>query len=155
MATWLVEIYLAKINQYHEMGSSVAYTSTLHDTTDKKDQSAVDYYRRKEQQAKHELKQLMETYQGYLHKETVYKLVASHGHNAELIYYATLIGDDEKVMSHWITERNWIKALEILAKQVRRKRNSRKAINNSFLGKFGFVLYLLPYSDGSRAPRNR
>jgi hypothetical protein len=126
VATWLVEIYLAKINQYHEMGSSVAYTSTLHDSTNKKDQSAVDYYRQKEHQAKHELKQLLETYQDYLHKDTVYKLVASHGHNAELIYYATLIGDDEKVMSHYITERNWIKALEILAKQVKKKERIRE-----------------------------
>ncbi|KAI8340709.1 Pep3/Vps18/deep orange family-domain-containing protein [Chlamydoabsidia padenii] len=129
VATWLVEIYLAKINQYHEMGSSVAYTSTLHDginingyhdskNKNKKEQRAVDYYRKKEQQAKYELKQLLETYQDYLHKETVYKLVASHGHNTELVYYATLIGDDAKVMSHWIAERNWIKALKILGKQT-------------------------------------
>ncbi|ORZ19894.1 Pep3/Vps18/deep orange family-domain-containing protein [Absidia repens] len=119
LATWLVEIYLAKINQYHEMGSSVAYTSTAHDgINDKKGQTALDYYQRRENQTTFELKQLLTTYQDYLHKETVYKLVSSHGHNTVLVDYATLIGDDEKVIRHWITERNWIKALEILAKQV-------------------------------------
>ncbi|CAO3596798.1 unnamed protein product [Absidia cylindrospora] len=119
LSTWLVEIYLAKINQYHEMGSSVAYTSTAHDgMNDKKGQTALDYYRKRENQTTFELKQLLTTYQDYLHKETVYKLVSSHGHNNVLVDYATLIGDDEKVIRHWITERNWMKALEILAKQV-------------------------------------
>ncbi|KAI8088938.1 Pep3/Vps18/deep orange family-domain-containing protein [Halteromyces radiatus] len=119
IATWLVEIFLAKINQYHEMGTSVAYTSTHHHDGINKGQSALDYYRKREHQVKYEFKQLLETYEDYFHKETVYKLIASHGHNAELVYYATLIGDDEKVMSHWITERNWMKALAILGKQVK------------------------------------
>ncbi|CAO3652841.1 unnamed protein product [Cunninghamella blakesleeana] len=122
IATWLVELYLAKINQCKEMASSVAYTSTFHNNrnnnTNVKSQSALEHYQYREAKVKAEFKELLKTYQDYFHRDTVYKLISSHGHHDELIYYATLINDNDRLVSYWIEERNWMKVLEILGKQT-------------------------------------
>ena len=34
------------------------------------------------------------------------------------IYYATTIGDSEKVVEHWVLEEDWSKAIEIINRQV-------------------------------------
>jgi len=43
--------------------------------------------------------------------------MASHGRIEQLLYYATLIGDHERVISHWVQEKNYMVALEVLSKQ--------------------------------------
>ncbi|CAO3651138.1 unnamed protein product [Cunninghamella echinulata] len=121
IATWLVELYLAKINQCKEMAASVAYTSTIRNGNNgatTKGQTALEYHKQREMKVKTEFKDLLKIYQDYFHRDTVYKLISSHGHNDELIYYATLINDNDRLISHWIKERNWIKVLEILGKQT-------------------------------------
>lgn len=55
--------------------------------------------------------------QPYLDKKTTYKLLASHGRTEQLLFYAILIGDYERVISHWIQEKNYRNALEVLSKQ--------------------------------------
>lgn len=53
----------------------------------------------------------------YLDHKTTYKLLASHGRTAQLLFYAVLIGDYERVISHWVQEKNYKNALEVLSKQ--------------------------------------
>lgn len=79
------------------------------------------YYEELENEIRDEFKAFLDTYHSFLHKSTTYKLMASHGRNEELLYYATIIGDHERVVSHWVVEKNWSKALEVLSKQVCKK----------------------------------
>ena len=34
------------------------------------------------------------------------------------LYYATVVGDFERVIEHWILEEEWVKAIEIINRQV-------------------------------------
>ena len=34
------------------------------------------------------------------------------------LYYATTVGDFERVIEHWILEEEWVKAIEIINRQV-------------------------------------
>lgn len=65
-----------------------------------------------------EFRAFLEAHHASLHKPTTYKLIASHGRSDELLYYASLINDYDRVISHWIIEKNWEKALETLCKQA-------------------------------------
>ncbi|KAF7724526.1 hypothetical protein EC973_000903 [Apophysomyces ossiformis] len=116
---WLVEIYLAKLNELEDLVSSSHNTSTGASRIlngNALDSSA--YFCKQQEDVKEEFKTFLETYNGHLHKPTTYRLIASHGRNSEMLYYASLIGDFDRVINHWITESNWSKALEALSKQA-------------------------------------
>ncbi|CAG8446869.1 13007_t:CDS:10, partial [Dentiscutata heterogama] len=106
IATWLVEIYLSKINMYEDLTASGAGTE---DTSNyKAEQGALE----------EEFKKFLEQFKANLDKRTTYNLIASHGRTGELLFYASLIGDYDKVISHWIQEKDYKQALDILSKQA-------------------------------------
>lgn len=49
---------------------------------------------------------------------TVYELIQSHGRTDMYLYFATAIGDFERVIEHWIIEEEWLKAIESINRQV-------------------------------------
>ncbi|KAI8064792.1 vacuolar protein sorting protein 18 [Gilbertella persicaria] len=104
IATWLVELYLSKMNQLEDMAASV-HVNTAHRS-----------FRLKEDQhnLKDEFRTFLETYGTHLHTPTTYQLISSHGYGSEWLYYAYLIGDHEKVIDHWISQDNWDKVMETL-----------------------------------------
>ncbi|OBZ89341.1 Vacuolar protein sorting-associated protein 18 [Choanephora cucurbitarum] len=111
IATWLVELYLAKMNRLQEMAASVHFTST---------HAARHYYRSSEQFAKDqqdledEFHTFLETYGSHLHASTTYRLLSRHGFSSELLNYARMIGDHEKVLEHWSSQKEWDKVIEAL-----------------------------------------
>ncbi|CAG8467025.1 8972_t:CDS:10 [Ambispora gerdemannii] len=121
IATWLVEIFLSKINLLEDIVAS----GTLSEDSDSELNSPHEQEKRlTEQNEKTEqqllvdgFKTFLQTYKANLDKRTTYNLIASHGRTEELLYYATLIGDHEKVISHWIAEKDYKQALEVLSKQ--------------------------------------
>jgi hypothetical protein len=128
LATWLVELYLSKINQLEDFTSSAMSTTDLISTQ----ASTVPDYKQQQEDIEDEFKTFLETYKGHLHKPTTYKLIASHGRSSAMLYYADLIGDYDRVISHWIIEQDWAKALEVLGKQVRQGGNSRYLASRSY-----------------------
>lgn len=98
-------------------------TATTNGTTTTSAATAVQhndsmYYKEQLAEIRDEFHLFLKTYCNILHKPTTYKLISSHGRNDELLDYAALIEDYERVISHWIVEKDWEKALEVLAKQV-------------------------------------
>ncbi|KAL1931607.1 hypothetical protein VTP01DRAFT_9750 [Rhizomucor pusillus] len=123
VATWLTELYLSKLNDLEDMISS-AHCAPVGIVQDSATNGTVAhnpaaYYEELESEIRDEFKTFLDTYHNILHKATTYKLMASHGRNEELLYYATIIGDHERVISHWVVEKNWSKALEVLSKQAK------------------------------------
>ncbi|KAI7860888.1 Pep3/Vps18/deep orange family-domain-containing protein [Circinella umbellata] len=120
LATWLVEIYLSKLNDLEDMASSAHCTSASNNNGDVETptNNSAAYYEEQLGEIKDEFKSFLETYSNVLHKATTYKLVASHGRSNELLYYASLIGDSDRVISHWIVQKEWQKALDVLTRQV-------------------------------------
>ncbi|KAG0252035.1 hypothetical protein BG011_007258 [Mortierella polycephala] len=105
ICTWLVEIYLSKMNQLEDQAASSAT------------ESDVQNLYAEQQVLEDEFKGFLEINKMYLDKKTTYKLLASHGRTDQLLFYAVLIGDYERVISHWVQEKNFKSALEVLSKQ--------------------------------------
>jgi len=51
-------------------------------------------------------------------RNTVYQLISSHGDVEDMIFFACLIQDYERVISHHIQQENYLSALEVLSRQV-------------------------------------
>jgi hypothetical protein len=54
-----------------------------------------------------------------LDPKTVFDLMERHGRDEMTLFFASVIGQHERIVTYWITEENWTKALEALSKQVR------------------------------------
>lgn len=117
LATWLVEIYLSKLNELEDLASS-AHCSPIPNEATSLIPNTEAYFLEQLDEVRDEFKTFLETYSGNLHRPTTYKLIASQGRNDEFLFFASLIGDYDKVISHWITEKNWTKALAVLSKEA-------------------------------------
>ena len=53
-----------------------------------------------------------------LNQATTFNLISSHGRVEELLYFATVIEDYDRVLSHFIQKGEYLKALEVLGEQV-------------------------------------
>jgi vacuolar protein sorting-associated protein 18 len=53
-----------------------------------------------------------------LDRTTVYELIRGHGRTDMYLFYATTIGDLERVVEHWILEEEWVKAIDAISRQV-------------------------------------
>lgn len=56
----------------------------------------------------------------------MYELIQGQGRTDLFLYYATTIGDFDRVVEHWILEEEWNKAIDVIIRQVRilRKRDA-------------------------------
>lgn len=123
LATWLVEFYLSKCN---ELDDVVASESVSHDVENLQAERAI---------LEDDLRQFFETYkvraepeygrkrkltrqQSNLEPETVYELIQGHGRTDMYLHYATVIGDFQRVIEHWILEEEWTKAIDVINRQV-------------------------------------
>ncbi|KAI7899794.1 Pep3/Vps18/deep orange family-domain-containing protein [Cokeromyces recurvatus] len=117
LATWLVELYLSKLNELEDLASS-AHCSPIPNEATNLTPNTEAYFLEQLDEVRDEFKTFLETYSGHLHRPTTYHLITSHGRSEEFLYFASLIGDYEKVISYWITEKNWTKALAVLSKEA-------------------------------------
>ncbi|CAO3649927.1 unnamed protein product [Cunninghamella blakesleeana] len=141
IATWLVELYLSKLDELDDLATSfVPVTPTNNNITNTTITTLTDpigspngindgaittngykdisYYEERKEEILDEFKTFIESYSAHLHSSTTFDLLSSHGRNNELLFYALLIGDYDKVINYWIVQKNWSKALEILCKQT-------------------------------------
>ncbi|CAG8549918.1 24581_t:CDS:10 [Cetraspora pellucida] len=109
IATWLVEIYLSKINLLEDLTAS---GSSSDDTSN---------YKAEQKALEGEFQNFLEQFKAFIFihdKRTTYNLIASHGRTEELLFYASLIGDYDKVISHWVQEKDYKQALDVLSRQA-------------------------------------
>ncbi|OAV89553.1 hypothetical protein PTTG_28665 [Puccinia triticina 1-1 BBBD Race 1] len=119
LATWLTEIYLAKINELEVLVGA--------------DPSAADQTANivvEQQLIEDELQQFLRTYKieslpffsgrrgADLDQRTTFDLVTSHGRKDVMIYYANLVGDHQRIIRHHILEEDWKKAIDGLNRQA-------------------------------------
>ena len=48
----------------------------------------------------------------------MYELILSHGRTDVFLHYATVIGDFERVVEHYVMNEEWLKAVDVLNRQV-------------------------------------
>lgn len=108
---------MSKLNELEDLASSAHCSPIPTDGTSLPPNTEA-YFLEQLEDVRDEFKAFLESHNGTLHRPTTYKLIASQGRNDEFLFFASLIGDYDKVISHWITEKNWSKALTVLSKEV-------------------------------------
>ena len=109
IATWLIQIFMAKLNSLDDM---VATKGELLEHTDKKGATNELQSTRKEYQ------EFVSRYKADLDAKTVYEVIGSHDREEELLIFANVINDFQFVLSYWVQREKWAEALNILNKQT-------------------------------------
>ncbi|KAI8926418.1 Pep3/Vps18/deep orange family-domain-containing protein [Entophlyctis helioformis] len=116
IGTWLMELLASKLcaaEQQHDALRNQAQMNGGDAVSDAKLRDAKQQYT----VLTSELRTLLKDYKDRLHHPTVYSLLGSHGRSAEVVYFAELIGDWEKLVTFYTERREWHKALDIVSRQ--------------------------------------
>ena len=108
LATWLVEIYLSKCNTLEDIVSAESVMSDVESLTVER------------QMMEEDMRNFITTYKNDLEPKVIYDLILSHGRPDMYLFYASLNKDFGKVIEHWVTEEQWLKAIDALNRQVGR-----------------------------------
>lgn len=109
IATWLVEIFMAKLNSLDDTIMTRAELSeTLNPVQTREQLDAV----------RSEYQEFVTKYKADLDRKTVYDVISSHGREDELLFYADAINDYNFVLSYWVQRERWADALKVLKRQT-------------------------------------
>ena len=106
LATWLVEIYLSKIDQLEDIAAAEAASQD------------VDNYHVEKGMITEELHQFLSTYRNELNPATTYSLLTKHGRSDVLLHFATVIGDYDRIIRFHVQEEAWAKAIDAINRQT-------------------------------------
>lgn len=111
VASWLVELYMAKLNQLDDSISTKAeITADGAGSAAKENQKQLAIVRK-------EFQDLCSKNKSDLDAKTVYEIISAHGREEELLYYANTINDFNYVLAYWIQREHWEEAMNVLKKQ--------------------------------------
>lgn len=105
LATWLVEIYLSKLNTLEDIIAAEAAASV------------VDDMKTELKLMEEDIRNFLTTYQANLDKKVMYELIQSHGRTDLYLFFAGLLRDWDLVVEYWVTEEQWLQAIAILNRQ--------------------------------------
>ncbi|WVN85777.1 uncharacterized protein L203_100928 [Cryptococcus depauperatus CBS 7841] len=105
LATWLIEIYLSKWNTLEDI---LAAESASTDVQSLKAEKVL---------IEEDLKNFMTTYKNDIEPKVIYELIQNHGRTDLYLFYANLNQDHGKVVEYWVTEEEWLKAIDALNRQ--------------------------------------
>ncbi|KAE8331879.1 Pep3/Vps18/deep orange family-domain-containing protein [Aspergillus sergii] len=108
VASWLVEVFMTKLNSLDDNIATSAEVAEGTSTEDIKGQLSS---------VRSEFQEFVTKYKSDLDKKTVYGIISSHGREEELLYFATAVSDHNYVLSYWIQREKWPEALNVLQRQ--------------------------------------
>ena len=109
IASWLIEIYMSKLNSLDDTITTKAQLNENTSTAESKDELDV---------IRHEFRNFVTKYKSDLDNQTTYDIISSHGREYELLAYATAIDDYNYVLSYWVQRERWQESLDVLKKQT-------------------------------------
>ncbi|KAK5107096.1 hypothetical protein LTR62_001880 [Meristemomyces frigidus] len=116
VAAWLVELFMAKLNQLDDTISTKAELTT---TTDGSSTSASAADTKKQLPAmRKEFRDFCTRNKTDLNARTVYEIISAHGREEELLFYANVVDDYNYVLSYWVQRERWQEAMNVLKKQT-------------------------------------
>ena len=89
LATWLVEIYLGKLDDLDDVATAAAAAQQSSED--------VDNYKLEASMVEEELRQFVVTYKDDLDRRTTFSLIARHGRSEVMLHYAAVVGEHERV----------------------------------------------------------
>ncbi|RVX68346.1 hypothetical protein B0A52_07349 [Exophiala mesophila] len=108
IATWLTQIFMAKLNSLDDM---VATKAELVENTD------AGGAKQELEATRREFEEFVSKHKSDLDAKTVYEVISSHDREEELLYFANTITDYDYVLSYWVQRERWTEALSVLNKQ--------------------------------------
>lgn len=109
IATWLVEIFMAKLNALDDTIVTKAELTEDLDPVQTQDQLSS---------VQSEYQDFVTRHKSDLDKKTVYDIISSHGREDELLFFANAVNDYNYVLSYWVQQERWPEALKVLKKQT-------------------------------------
>lgn len=109
IASWLVEIFMSKLNSLDDTITTKAQLTESTTTADTKDDLAT---------LRKEFEDFVNRYKSDLDRKTTYEIISSHAREQELLSYATAIDDYNYVLSYWVRRERWQESLDVLKKQT-------------------------------------
>jgi tetratricopeptide (TPR) repeat protein len=109
IASWLVEIFMSKLNSLDDTIITKAELSEALNPAQTKDQ--LDALRT-------EFQDFIKKYRSDLDRKTTYDIISSHGREDELLYFAGAVNDFNYVLAYWMQRERWKEALGVLKKQT-------------------------------------
>ncbi|KAJ3112931.1 hypothetical protein HDU96_003999 [Phlyctochytrium bullatum] len=108
LSSWLVEVFVQQLNNLKNSKPAVP---------PKDDESSENSLRTTEQALSEEFRSFLKSYKDRFDVKTIYLMLESHGRINDLLFFAETIGDFDRVVSHWISEKRWDRAIEYLGRQ--------------------------------------
>jgi len=109
IASWLVEIFMSKLNSLDDAIVTKAELSETLNPGETEEQLET---------IRSEFQDFVKKYRTDLDQKTTYDIISSHGREEELLFFATAVNDHNYVLSYWIQRERWIEALNVLKKQT-------------------------------------
>jgi len=109
IASWLVEIFMAKLNSLDDTIITRAELSETLDPAKTREQL---------EEVRSEYHDFVVRHKADLDRKTVYDVISSHGREEELLFYANAINDYNFVLSYWVQRERWTEALGVLKRQT-------------------------------------
>ncbi|CAK7205754.1 tethering complex subunit [Sporothrix eucalyptigena] len=109
IASWLVEIFMAKLNSLDDTIVTKAELSETLDPAQTREQLEL---------VREEFKAFVRKHKADLDRKTVYDIISSHGREDELLFFADAINDYNYVLSYWVQREKWPEALSVLKRQT-------------------------------------
>ncbi|KAL7274549.1 tethering complex subunit [Rhizina undulata] len=110
VASWLVEIFMSKLNTLEDGLSTLATHHSSSATSPSDIESQISAVRE-------EYQEFVNKYKTDLDRKTTYEIISSHGRKDELLYYASSVNDYSYVLAYWIQREKWLEALNVLKRQ--------------------------------------
>lgn len=109
VASWLVEVFMAKLNSLDDTIITQAELSENLNPTESR--MMLESVRR-------EYQDFVKKYKPDLDRKTVYDIISSHGREGELLYFANVVDDYNYILSYWVQRERWTEVLNVLKKQT-------------------------------------
>ena len=110
IASWLVEIFMSKLNSLDDTITTKAQLTENTNTSETKDELNI---------IRKEFEDLfISRYKTDLDRQTTYEIISSHGRERELLSFATAIDDYNYVLSYWVQRERWQESLDVLKQQT-------------------------------------
>ena len=112
IASWLMQIFMAKLNNLDDM------VATKAELTEDSDAKGI---QNQLKTTRAEYQDFVTKYKSDLDSKTAYELISSHDREQELLFFANTISDYDYVLSYWVQREKWEEALSVLNKQNNRE----------------------------------
>ncbi|PSR93909.1 vacuolar protein sorting protein-like protein DigA [Coniella lustricola] len=109
IATWLIEIFMAKLNTLDDTIVTKAELTEDLDPAQTQDQLSS---------VRSEFQDFVSRHKSDLDRRTVYDIISSHGREDELLFFANAVNDYNYVLSYWVQQERWLETLKVLKRQT-------------------------------------